>query len=46
MAFERGWISLYQLLCSRPTGEVGADAGAVMRGAQADYGFNRSYMYA
>lgn len=42
MSFERGWISLYQLLCARPSGEV---ADGPMRGAQSDFPFNRSYMY-
>ena len=41
MCFERGWLSLYQLLASRPDGEV--EPGA-MRGAQSDYPYNRSYM--
>ena len=42
MSFERGWISLFQLLAARPTGRE--DDGPV-RGAQSDYPFNRSYMY-
>lgn len=42
MSFERGWISLFQLLCARPSGEV---ADGPMRGAQSDFPFNRSYMY-
>ena len=42
MSFERGWISLYQMLASRPSGDV--DCGP-MRGAQSDYPFNRSYIY-
>ena len=42
MSFERGWISLYQMLASRPSGDV--DYGPT-RGAQSDYPFNRSYIY-
>ena len=42
MSFERGWISLYQMLACRPSGDV--DYGP-MRGAQSDYPFNRSYIY-
>lgn len=42
MCFERGWLSLYQLLASRPDGRV--DTGP-MRGAQSVYPFERSYMY-
>lgn len=42
MAFERGWLSLYQLLGARPDGDPGRGA---MRGAQSDFPFNRSYMY-
>jgi cyclopropane-fatty-acyl-phospholipid synthase len=42
MSFERGWMALYQMLASRPDGDV--DAGP-MRGAQSSYPFNRSYIY-
>jgi cyclopropane-fatty-acyl-phospholipid synthase len=42
MAFERGWLSLYQLLGARPDGDPGRGA---MRGAQSDFPFNRGYMY-
>jgi cyclopropane-fatty-acyl-phospholipid synthase len=42
MSFERGWISLFQLLASRPDGDVQRGA---MRGAQSDYPFNREYVY-
>ena len=42
MCFERGWLSLYQLLASRPDGRL--DTGP-MRGAQSMYPFERSYMY-
>ena len=43
MSFERGWVSLFQLLASRPDGNV--DSGT-MRGAQAAYPFDRTYIYA
>ncbi len=42
MSFERGWVSLFQLLASRPDGDV--ESGA-MRGAQSAYPFNREYIY-
>jgi cyclopropane-fatty-acyl-phospholipid synthase len=42
MSFERGWISLFQLLASRPDGDV---EGGAMRGAQSAYPFNREYVY-
>jgi len=42
MSFEQGWISLHQMLCARPDGQVQNHA---MRGAQADYPFTRNYMY-
>ena len=42
MAFERGWLSLHQVLAARPSGEV--EAGA-MTGAQSAYPFTRDYMY-
>ena len=42
VSFERGWISLHQLLASRPTGQV---RGAPLRGAQSDYPFDRRHMY-
>lgn len=44
MAFEQGWIALYQLLAARPSGRVG-EPGEALRGAQSDYPFNRGYMY-
>ncbi|WP_236574300.1 class I SAM-dependent methyltransferase [Hydrogenophaga sp. PBL-H3] len=43
VAFERGWISLHQLLASRPTGQV---SDTPLRGAQSVYPFNRRHMYA
>jgi cyclopropane-fatty-acyl-phospholipid synthase len=42
VAFDRGWISLHQMLCARRTGDV--DFGP-MAGAQSAFPFNRSYMY-
>ena len=42
MSFERGWISLFQMLASRPSGPVG---DGPMRGAQSPYPFNRGYIY-
>ena len=50
MAFERGWISLHQLLAARPDGRVDPPSSAQadqpgLRGAQSAYPFERSYMY-
>jgi cyclopropane-fatty-acyl-phospholipid synthase len=42
MCFERAWLSLYQMLCTRRTGEP---EDGPMRGAQSSYPFNRGYMY-
>ena len=42
MSFERGWISLHQMLAGRPSGNI--DDGP-MRGAQSAYPFQRGYMY-
>ncbi|HWP20255.1 MAG TPA: class I SAM-dependent methyltransferase [Burkholderiaceae bacterium] len=42
MSFERGWISLFQLLASRPSGHL---EDGPLRGAQSTYPFNRAYMY-
>ena len=42
MSFERGWISLHQMLAARPSGNIG---DGPMRGAQSAYPFQRSYMY-
>ena len=42
MCFEQGWISLYQMLAARPSGQV---ADGPMRGAQSAFPFNRGYMY-
>jgi cyclopropane-fatty-acyl-phospholipid synthase len=42
MSFERGWISLNQMLAARPSGQL--DDGP-MRGAQSAFPFQRAYMY-
>jgi cyclopropane-fatty-acyl-phospholipid synthase len=42
MSFERGWISLHQMLAGRPSGNV--DEGP-MRGAQSVFPFQRGYMH-
>jgi cyclopropane-fatty-acyl-phospholipid synthase len=42
MSFERGWISLHQMLATRPDGQVEARA---LRGAQSEYPFVRDYIY-
>jgi cyclopropane-fatty-acyl-phospholipid synthase len=42
MSFEQGWISLHQILASRPDGEL---TSGNLRGAQSMYPFNRGYMY-
>jgi cyclopropane-fatty-acyl-phospholipid synthase len=42
MSFERGWIALYQMLASRPSGDLN---DGTMRGAQSVYPFNRQQMY-
>lgn len=42
MSFEQGWISLQQILASRPSGRV---ADGPMRGAQSAYPFQRGYIY-
>lgn len=42
MSFEQGWISLHQVLASRPSGVV--EEGA-MRGAQSAFPFHRGYIY-
>lgn len=42
MSFEQGWISLHQMLASRPSGD--AEAGP-LRGAQSQFPFNRAYIY-
>jgi cyclopropane-fatty-acyl-phospholipid synthase len=42
MSFEEGWISLHQLLATRPSGDT---AATPVRGAQSMYPFNRQYIY-
>ena len=42
MSFERGWISLHQMLAARPSGSV---EDGPMRGAQSVFPFQRAYMY-
>ena len=42
MCFERGWLSLNQILCARRSGDPTA---GTMRGAQSPFPFNRGYMY-
>jgi len=42
MSFEQGWIALHQVLATRPTGELRAEA---LQGAQSVYPFSRDYMY-
>lgn len=42
MGFEQGWMSLYQMLASRPSG---AATQGPMPGAQSQFPFNREYMY-
>jgi len=42
MSFEQGWITLYQMLSTKPDGKV--DHG-VLRGAQSVYPFARDYIY-
>ncbi len=42
MSFERGWISLHQILAARPDGNMNT---GMMRGAQSAYPFTRDYMY-
>ncbi len=42
MCFERGWLSLHQVLATRPDGDMGT---GLLRGAQSGYPFHRGYMY-
>ena len=42
MSFERGWISLHQMLATRPDGDV---TKGPMRGAQSVYPFARDFIY-
>jgi len=42
MSFEQGWVSLHQILATRPDGNLNTGS---MRGAQSAYPFNRDYIY-
>lgn len=42
MSFEQGWISLHQMLATRPSGNL---ADGRLKGAQSVYPFSREYMY-
>ncbi|MBT2321665.1 class I SAM-dependent methyltransferase [Variovorax paradoxus] len=42
MSFEQGWISLHQVLATRPDGKV---EGGALRGAQSVYPFVRDHIY-
>lgn len=42
MSFEQGWISLHQMLATRPSGKR---RGGTLRGAQSDYPFQREHIY-
>jgi len=42
MCFEQGWISLFQILAARPSGDR---SGGALPGAQSAYPFNRGYVY-
>ena len=42
MSFEQGWISLHQMLATRPSGDI---TGGSLQGAQSVYPFKRGYMY-
>ena len=42
MSFERGWISLHQMVAAHPDHDMGSGP---MRGAQSRFPFNREYMY-
>jgi cyclopropane-fatty-acyl-phospholipid synthase len=41
-SFEQGWISLHQILATRPSGEL---TEGRLKGAQSVYPFTRGYMY-
>lgn len=45
MSFEQGWISLHQLLATRPSGDVASAGPLRVKGAQSVYPFSRNYMY-
>jgi cyclopropane-fatty-acyl-phospholipid synthase len=42
MSFEQRWISLFQMLAAKPSGDL---SEGTMRGAQSAFPFQRSYMY-
>jgi cyclopropane-fatty-acyl-phospholipid synthase len=42
MGFEQGWTSLYQILATRPDGDL---QSGPLKGAQSDSPFNRDYFY-
>ena len=42
MSFEQGWISLHQMLATRPSGDLST---GTLKGAQSVYPFSRNYMY-
>ena len=42
MSFEQGWISLHQMLSTKPDGKV---ESRLLRGAQSEYPFVRDYIY-
>jgi len=42
MSFEQGWISLHQMLSTKPDGRV---EHGVLRGAQSVYPFARDHIY-
>ncbi|MES2400350.1 MAG: cyclopropane-fatty-acyl-phospholipid synthase family protein [Pseudomonadota bacterium] len=42
MSFEQGWISLHQMLATRPSGDL---TDGRLKGAQSIYPFKRDYMY-
>ena len=42
MGFEQGWMGLYQMLLTNPSGDLSTGA---LRGAQSSYPFQRDYMY-
>jgi cyclopropane-fatty-acyl-phospholipid synthase len=45
MSFEQGWLSLHQLLATRPSGDVRDAQAGQIKGAQSVYPFSRDYMY-
>jgi len=44
LAFERGWVAVHQMLCTKPHRQ--ADLAQALPGAQSVYPFQRAYMYA